>query len=111
VHDRITPALASFTLDGGSFVRRCAHRWATPTLLTWAGADRCVRPEGSAEFAAAAPAGVVEARRFDGLAHEIFNEPERAEVIATMQAWLARVGAQRAATAADGACQPPPSAR
>jgi len=32
-----------------------APRWKTPTLLMWAGADRCVAPRGKAAFAAAAP--------------------------------------------------------
>jgi alpha-beta hydrolase superfamily lysophospholipase len=90
VHDRITPSLARFTLDGGAFVRSVAARWTVPTLLLWAGADRCVRPEGSAEFAAATPKSVVESRAFEGLAHEIFNEPERADVLAVLQGWLAR---------------------
>jgi alpha-beta hydrolase superfamily lysophospholipase len=88
MHDRITPALARFTLDSGSLVRGLAPRWTTPTLLLWAGADRCVRAAGSAEFAAGAPGGIVEARVFEGLAHEIFNEPERAEVLSALQRWL-----------------------
>ncbi|HEU4460474.1 MAG TPA: alpha/beta hydrolase [Methylibium sp.] len=90
VHDRITPMLARFTLDAGERVRADAARWRVPTLLMWAGADRCVRPAGSAAFAAAAPLGVVAARRFDGLAHELFNEPERARVFETLADWLAR---------------------
>jgi len=90
VHDRITPALARFTLDGGAWVRSRAARWVTPTLLLWAGSDRCVRAEGSAEFAASAPPGVVESHAFAALAHEIFNEPERDEVLAVLQRWLSR---------------------
>lgn len=90
VHDRITPRLARFIVDGGPQVRALAPRWSTPTLLMWAGADRCVEPAGSAAFAAAAPRDVVAARCFDRLAHEIFNEPERAEVTAELLQWLAR---------------------
>lgn len=90
VHDRITPRLVRFILDGGEQVRARAPRWATPTLLLWAGADRCVVPAGSAAFAAAAPPGVVDARCFEPLAHEIFNEPEKAEVAAELLRWLAR---------------------
>lgn len=92
VHDRITPRLARFILDGGEFVRSLAPRWRVPTLLMWAGADRCVAPRGSAAFASAAPAGVVQAQVFEGLAHEIFNEPERAQVIARLGDWLAQHG-------------------
>ena len=92
VHDRITPRLARFILAGGELVRSLAPRWRVPTLLMWAGADRCVAPRGSAEFAAAAPAHVVQARCFEGLAHEIFNEPERAQVIARLGEWIRQLG-------------------
>jgi len=90
VHDRVTPRLVRFMIDGGQRVRERAAAWTTPTLLLWAGADRCVLPAGSAAFAAAAPRGVLAAQEFPALAHEIFNEPERAEVFSQLLAWLAR---------------------
>jgi alpha-beta hydrolase superfamily lysophospholipase len=90
VHDRVTATLVQFIVDGGAFAERMAPRWTTPTLLMWAGADRCVAPAGSARFAAAAPAAVVQHREFAGLFHELFNEPERAEVLALLTDWLAR---------------------
>ena len=81
VHDRIAPRLARFVVDGGEFVRAVAPRWTVPTLLFYAGADRCVPPAGSAAFAAAAPKERVAAREWPGLFHEIMNEPEQAEVL------------------------------
>ena len=60
VHDRITPRLTRFIVDGGRVVRERAARWRVPTLLMWAGADRCVAPRGSAAFAAAAPKALVQ---------------------------------------------------
>jgi alpha-beta hydrolase superfamily lysophospholipase len=92
VHDRITPRLARFILDSGALVRGLAPRWRVPTLLMWAGSDRCVAPRGSAEFAAAAPPALVQSQRFDPLFHEIFNEPERAQVFERLLRWLARFG-------------------
>ncbi len=92
VHDRITPRLARFILDGGELVRRLAPRWHVTTLLMWAGSDRCVAPRGSAEFAQAAPAGVVQAQVFAPLCHEIFNEPEQAQVFARLREWLLQQG-------------------
>ena len=92
VHDRITPRLARFILDGGELVRRLAPRWRVPTLLMWAGSDRCVAPRGSAEFAASARLDVVEAQVFAPLYHEIFNEPEQAQVFARLHEWLLRRG-------------------
>jgi alpha-beta hydrolase superfamily lysophospholipase len=89
VHDRITGRLGLFVARQGPAVIAAAPRWTTPTLLMWAGADRCVSPAGSAAFAAGAPRGVVTVREWPGLFHEIFNEPERGDVLAAMDDWLA----------------------
>ncbi len=88
-HDRITPRLGRAIVDGGAFAQLRAAHWSVPTLLMWAGADRCVAPRGSASFAAAAPKTVLTAREFPGLYHEIFNEPERAEVLELLRGWIA----------------------
>ncbi len=91
VHDRVTPRLVRFIVDAGLLVRQRAAQWSVPTLLLYAGADRCVAPRGSASFAADAPPAWVQARRYDGMAHEIFNEPDRARVLADLTDWLARL--------------------
>ncbi len=88
VHDRVSAKLVRFMADAGAFVREHAAAWRVPTLLMYAGADRCVVPAGSAAFAAAAPASVVTTQAFPPLFHEIFNEPEQAEVFAVLAAWL-----------------------
>ena len=81
VHDRIAPRLVRFIVDGCEVVQQAAPHWTVPTLLLYAGADRCVRPAGSAAFAAAAPKDVVRARVYPALLHEIMNEPEQGEVL------------------------------
>ena len=88
VHDRISARLALFIAEGGPAVIQQAAHWTTPTLLLYAGADKLVNPLGSRAFAAAAPRAVVTAQCFDALYHEIFNEPEQAEVRADLVAWL-----------------------
>ena len=88
VHDRITPRLARFFLVAGADVQAAAPRWPVPTLLLYAGADRCVAPAGSAAFAAAAPAEVVQHQVFPALFHQIFNEPEQRQVLADLDEWL-----------------------
>lgn len=88
VHDRVTPRLVRFIVDAGAFVLAQAARWSVPTLLMWAGSDRCVAPRGSAAFAAAAPADRLTAREFRPLFHEVFNEPERAQVFECLRTWL-----------------------
>ncbi len=91
VHNRMTPLLARFIVDAGRQVIARAAQWRTPTLLLWAGADRCVSPRGSAAFAAAAPKDRVQTRCFNGLAHEIFNEPERDFVVGALLDFLRKL--------------------
>ena len=88
VHDRVTPRLVRFMLDQSAQVLARAPAWRVPTLLLWAGADRCVSPHGSVAFAAAAPSARVSAQAYPDLFHEIFNEPERAQVLARLTQWL-----------------------
>jgi len=91
VHDRVTPRLVQFIVDSGEFVLERAWLWRVPTLLMWSGADRCVAPTGSATLAARAPTDLLTARKFDGLFHEIFNEPERDQVLACLARWLTQL--------------------
>jgi len=103
VHDRVSPRLARFIVDAAALVRSRARDWRVPTLLLYAGSDRCVAPAGSAAFAAAAPPGVVTVRAYPALYHEIFNEPERARVLQDLRAWLAaRAPTAQARNPADG---------
>lgn len=88
VHDRITPRLARFIVDAGPAVQLRARLWRVPTLLMWAGRDRCVSPDGSAAFAEEAPERVVTSLVFPQLYHEIFNEPERGHVLRHLSRWL-----------------------
>ena len=89
VHDRITGRVGLFVARQGPAVIAAAPKWKTPTLLMWAGSDRCDAPAGSAAFAAAAPRDVVTVREWPGLFHEIFNEPEQGDVLKVLDDWLA----------------------
>jgi alpha-beta hydrolase superfamily lysophospholipase len=88
VHDRINARLARFIALAGRQVQQAAPHWRVPTLLMWSGIDRCVAPQGSAAFAASAPAGMLRAQPWQALAHEIFNEPERGQVLDALANWL-----------------------
>jgi alpha-beta hydrolase superfamily lysophospholipase len=90
VHDRITPRLAKFILREADVVQAAAPRWPVPSLLLWAGADRCVAPRGSRSLADAAPKALLDSRCFDGCAHEVYNEPEpdRGRFYAALSGWL-----------------------
>lgn len=88
VHDRVTPRLVRFIVDAGRYVLERAPHWSVPTLLMWAGQDKLVAPGGSARFAEAAPAGVVQAHCFAHMYHEILNEPDRDQVFGVLEPWL-----------------------
>lgn len=88
VHDKVTPRLVRFLVDSGKLVGERSGSWTVPTLLLWAGADRCVDPAGSAAFAATAPPDVVRAREYPQCSHEILNEPEQVEVLDEIRRWL-----------------------
>jgi alpha-beta hydrolase superfamily lysophospholipase len=88
VHDRATGRLSQFIVDAGVHVLQRAPHWTVPTLLIYAGADRCVRPAGSARFGAAAPHAVVTTHAYPRMAHEIFHEPDQAQVFADLARWL-----------------------
>jgi len=87
-HDRVTPRLVRFILDSGEIVRARAKQWRVPTLVMWAGDDHLVGPNGSREFANAAPKDLVTAREFPELYHEILNESDP-RVFETLGNWLA----------------------
>ena len=97
VHDRVSARLARFMASAGPATQAAAAHWQVPTLLMYAGADRLVDPAGSRAFAqtaaeaaeqSAVSAGVVTAKCFDGLYHELFNERDAAPVWATLKTWL-----------------------
>jgi len=89
VHNRVSVRLAHFIAEAGDRMVSQAPLWTLPTLLLYAGQDHLVNPAGSRAFAAVAPP-CVQAHCFVDCYHELFNEPEpdRAEVLACLQAWL-----------------------
>ena len=88
VHDRISARLARFIATAGPATVALAPQWTIPTLLMYAGNDRLVKPQGSRDFAAAAPQKVLTTVCFDGLYHEIFNELDARPVFDALRQWL-----------------------
>ncbi|MEJ2534413.1 MAG: lysophospholipase [Gammaproteobacteria bacterium] len=70
-------------------VHEAAPSLSVPLLLMQSGADRMVAPEAASAWAAAAPDGLVELEVWDGLFHEMLNEPEKDRVRRRMTDWLA----------------------
>lgn len=88
VHRRIAAGLAAWILNNGAQTLLDAAQWSVPTLLLYAGQDRLVNAQASADFADAAPQAVVQAQCFEGMYHEIFNDLYRAQVFSALQRWL-----------------------
>jgi alpha-beta hydrolase superfamily lysophospholipase len=88
VHRKVSGRMAKFIADEGANIIAEAPKWFTPTLLLYAGQDALVSPAGSRAFAAAAPARYVQTKCFEPMYHEIFNDPDRAQVFEQMAAWL-----------------------
>lgn len=59
-----------------------------PALVMQAGADGLVDPDATREWVARAPERLVEYVGWEGLYHELFNEPERERVFERMEGWL-----------------------
>ena len=70
-------------------------RWAgqlkVPCLILQGGADEICDAQAVASFARSAPDGIVTFRRYEGLYHELFNEPEKGRVITDLCEWFRQV--------------------
>ena len=98
VHRRISAGLAAWILENGEKTLHDASKWVVPTWLMYAGQDKLVNAQAAADFAHAAPHAMVQAQCFEAMFHEIFNDPDRAQVFAALKAWLlARFASPRAA--------------
>ncbi len=64
------------------------RRITLPTLLMWGTADRLCPPAGSELVAANIGSDDLTVKRYEGLFHEILNEPEREQVMDDLVAWL-----------------------
>jgi alpha-beta hydrolase superfamily lysophospholipase len=88
VHRRISAGLAAWILENGEKTLVDAAKWEVPTLLLYAGQDRLVNAQASADFARAAPAAVLQAECFEAMYHEVFNDLYRAQVFTALKRWL-----------------------
>ena len=76
----------------------CSTRWrridahaaqlTTPLLAMHGSADAVESPEGSRRIVQRAGSGDKQLYLYDGLAHDLLHEPERARVLRDVSAWL-----------------------
>jgi len=88
VSTRVSARWFTEILAAHEAARAKAAQLAVPALVMQSGSDRLVDPAATRGWAAAAPAGLVEYVEWEGLYHEMFNEPERETVFAHMERWL-----------------------
>ncbi|HUG35012.1 MAG TPA: lysophospholipase [Anaerolineales bacterium] len=90
VHDRASLGLGKAALDAIELCFARARGFPIPLLIMHGAADQLTYPSGSEDFAKLARAGGADVtlKLWDGLHHEIHNEPEQAEIFRTMIDWL-----------------------
>ena len=87
VHEVGTFAAARMGLDAVEWAFAHAHEFPVPLLLLHGSEDKLAYPRGSQEFADLVPNDRT-LKIWDGLYHEIHNEPEQVEVFAFMIDWM-----------------------
>jgi|SRR5581483_754190 len=98
VHGQASLGFARDAMDAADAALAGAAQFPVPLLLLHGGADSLTDPGGSRAFAAAlGPACTLTV--YDGLFHEIHNEPEQSRVLDDVLAWLDR---ETAAAGPDG---------
>lgn len=65
-----------------------AGRLKVPCLILQAGDDEVCDPDAAQTFARAVQGAPVDFRRYDGLYHELFNEPQKDQVIEDLVRWM-----------------------
>jgi len=87
VHDRVSAGFGLDALEAVDALLAAPPDPGVPLLLVHGAEDRLAYASGAREYAAATP-GACELQVYEGLAHEIHNEPERARVFDDVRAWM-----------------------
>ncbi len=87
VHDRVTSSFFINVHFAGQYAIDHAHEITTPLLIMHGSEDRLTSPEGTMEFIKNAR-DHVSSKIWDGLYHELQNEPERKDVFLYELNWL-----------------------
>lgn len=89
-HDRISLGFGKAGLLATDYAWEHAEQFPLPLLIMHGTADRNTYPHGSADFAKLASKNNTDVtlKLWDGLYHELHNEPEKGQVIQFMIDWL-----------------------
>ena len=86
---KVRARVAAEIVDAADFVRSNLSRITLPILILHGSADRLVKPEYSQVVYDGVSSPDKTVKIYDGLYHEIMNEPEKARVLADIWVWLA----------------------
>lgn len=87
VHGKLTAITGMSMLEAASYLDDYEGEFPVPLLLMHGTADGITSPEGSADFTKRLT-GDITFHLWEGLYHEIHNEPEQKEVMKMMTDWL-----------------------
>ena len=92
VHDRISLGFGKAGLDATDYAWAHAQEFSVPLLIMHGAADRNTYPHGSADFAKLATRDNkdVTLKLWEGMYHEVHNEPEKEQVLQFIIDWLDR---------------------
>ncbi|MFQ5341526.1 MAG: alpha/beta hydrolase [Anaerolineae bacterium] len=85
---RVRARMGTELLQAGHTALANLHKIAVPILIMHGGADQLADPEGSRQIYEGVSSTDKTLKVYDGLYHEIFNEPEKAQVLADVVGWL-----------------------
>lgn len=87
-HGRISASVAREFILNTRSLPQDVRAITLPTLLLWGDHDRLCPPRGSEAVAAKIGSEDLTTKAYPGLVHEIMNEPEQAQVLDDIVAWL-----------------------
>jgi alpha-beta hydrolase superfamily lysophospholipase len=87
VHGKVTTAAGMDLLEAADFLNTYAGKMPVPTLIMH-GSDDFLTSQPASEAFAKRVEGDITYRKWDGLYHEIHNEPEKEQVFAALLTWL-----------------------
>ncbi len=85
---KTTARLGSELIKSMRHITAEAARITLPILFLQGGADKLVEPEGAQMLYDTVGSADKTIKNYDGLYHEVFNEPEHDQVLGDLEAWL-----------------------
>ena len=87
-HGKVPAGVGRALLQVGETMPRRAPALTAPLLVVHGDADRLIPVDGSRRLVECVGSTDVELKVYPGLYHEVFNEPERAQVLGDVVSWI-----------------------